>query len=40
MLEWKDRGEATPPTPTQEAQVKVEIEELENEMAQLEIVMK
>ncbi|KAK2382422.1 hypothetical protein QL285_069958 [Trifolium repens] len=36
MLEWKDR-EATPPTPTQEVQVKIEIEELENEMAQLEI---
>ncbi|KAK2435769.1 hypothetical protein QL285_020805 [Trifolium repens] len=36
MLEWKDR-EATPPTPVQEVQVKVEIEELENEMAQLEI---
>jgi hypothetical protein len=36
MLEWKDR-KATPPTPTQEVQVKIEIEELENEMAQLEI---
>ncbi|KAK2443970.1 hypothetical protein QL285_015032 [Trifolium repens] len=36
MLEWKDR-EATPPTPDQEVQVKVEITELENEMAQLEI---
>ncbi|WJX89678.1 hypothetical protein P8452_71654 [Trifolium repens] len=36
MLEWKDR-EATPPTPVQEVQVKVEIAELENEMAQLEI---
>ncbi|KAK2395569.1 hypothetical protein QL285_057295 [Trifolium repens] len=36
MLEWKDR-EATPATPTQEVQVKIEIEELENEMAQLEI---
>ncbi|KAK2396576.1 hypothetical protein QL285_058224 [Trifolium repens] len=36
MLEWKDR-EATPPTPTQEVQVKIEIEELENEMAQLKI---
>ncbi|KAK2374877.1 hypothetical protein QL285_075810 [Trifolium repens] len=34
MLEWKDR-EATPPTPG--VQVKIEIEELENEMAQLEI---
>ncbi|KAK2410269.1 hypothetical protein QL285_045643 [Trifolium repens] len=36
MLEWKDR-EATPPTPDQEVQVKVEIAELENEMARLEI---
>ncbi|WJX89261.1 hypothetical protein P8452_71273 [Trifolium repens] len=36
MLEWKDR-EATPPTPDQEVQVRVEITELENEMAQLEI---
>ncbi|KAK2409656.1 hypothetical protein QL285_045071 [Trifolium repens] len=36
MLEWKDR-EATPPTPDQEVQVKIEIAELENEMAQLEI---
>ncbi|WJX51934.1 hypothetical protein P8452_38090 [Trifolium repens] len=36
MLEWKDR-EATPPTPAQEVQVKIEIKELENEMAQLEI---
>jgi hypothetical protein len=36
MLDWKDR-EATPPTPVQEVQVKVEIEELENEMSQLEI---
>ncbi|KAK2362821.1 hypothetical protein QL285_087851 [Trifolium repens] len=36
MLEWKDR-KATPPTPTQEVQVNIEIEELENEMAQLEI---
>ncbi|KAK2429309.1 hypothetical protein QL285_027759 [Trifolium repens] len=36
MLEWNDR-EATPPTPTQEVQVKIEIEELENEMAQLEM---
>ncbi|KAK2428124.1 putative mitochondrial protein [Trifolium repens] len=36
MLEWKDK-EATPPTPDQEVQVKVEITELENEMAQLEI---
>ncbi|KAK2367911.1 hypothetical protein QL285_081153 [Trifolium repens] len=36
MLEWKDR-EATPPTPVQEVQVKVEIAELENEMTQLEI---
>ncbi|KAK2450011.1 hypothetical protein QL285_009152 [Trifolium repens] len=36
MLEWKDR-EAKPPTPAQEVQVKIEIEELENEMAQLEI---
>ncbi|KAK2427689.1 hypothetical protein QL285_026252 [Trifolium repens] len=36
MLEWKDK-EATPPTPDQEVQVKIEIAELENEMAQLEI---
>ncbi|KAK2436770.1 hypothetical protein QL285_021740 [Trifolium repens] len=36
MLEWKDI-EATPPTPDQEVQVKIEIAELENEMAQLEI---
>ncbi|KAK2421769.1 hypothetical protein QL285_032361 [Trifolium repens] len=36
MLEWKDK-EATPPTPDQEVQVKVEIAELKNEMAQLEI---
>ncbi|KAK2375580.1 hypothetical protein QL285_076465 [Trifolium repens] len=36
MLEWKDR-KTTPQTPTQEVQVKIEIEELENEMAQLEI---
>ncbi|KAK2423895.1 hypothetical protein QL285_034314 [Trifolium repens] len=36
MLEWKDR-EATQPTPDPEVQVKVEITELENEMAQLEI---
>ncbi|KAK2375881.1 hypothetical protein QL285_076737 [Trifolium repens] len=36
MLEWKDI-EATPPTPAQEVQVKIEIAELENEMAQLEI---
>ncbi|KAK2435592.1 hypothetical protein QL285_020639 [Trifolium repens] len=36
MLEWKDK-EATPPTPIQEVQVKVEIAELENEMAQLKI---
>ncbi|KAK2436550.1 hypothetical protein QL285_021538 [Trifolium repens] len=36
MLEWKDK-EATPPTPVQEVKVKIEIEELENEMAQLEI---
>ncbi|KAK2396221.1 hypothetical protein QL285_057884 [Trifolium repens] len=34
VLEWKDR-EATLPTPTQKVQV--DIEELENEMAQLEI---
>ena len=36
MLEWKQE-KATPPTPVQEIQVKIEIEELENEMAQLEI---
>ncbi|WJX28206.1 hypothetical protein P8452_16955 [Trifolium repens] len=36
MLEWRDK-EATPPTPVQEIHVKIEIEELENEMAQLEI---
>jgi hypothetical protein len=36
MLEWKDR-KATPPTPVQEVQVKVEIAELENEMAQLDL---
>ncbi|WJX72914.1 hypothetical protein P8452_56749 [Trifolium repens] len=36
MLKWRDR-EATPPTPTQEVHVKIEIKELENEMAQLEI---
>ncbi|KAK2429308.1 hypothetical protein QL285_027758 [Trifolium repens] len=36
MLEWKDR-EATPPTSAQEVQVKIEIEELENEMTQLEL---
>ncbi|KAK2428831.1 hypothetical protein QL285_027318 [Trifolium repens] len=36
MLEWKNR-EATPPTPDQEVQVKIEIAELENEMVQLEI---
>ena len=31
MLEWKDK-EATPPTPDQEVQVKVEITELEEEV--------
>ena len=36
MLEWKQE-KATPPTPVQEVHVKIEIEELENEMAQLEI---
>ncbi|KAK2381684.1 hypothetical protein QL285_069275 [Trifolium repens] len=36
MLEWKQE-KATPPTPVQEIQVKIKIEELENEMAQLEI---
>ncbi|KAK2456520.1 hypothetical protein QL285_003880 [Trifolium repens] len=36
MLEWKDR-EATPLTLAQEVHVKIEIGELENEMAQLEI---
>jgi hypothetical protein len=36
MLEWKDR-EAAPPTPTQEVQVKEEIAELENGMAQLDL---
>ncbi|KAK2449873.1 hypothetical protein QL285_009028 [Trifolium repens] len=36
MLEWKDK-EATPATPVQEVQVKIEITELENEMAKLEI---
>ncbi|WJX82474.1 hypothetical protein P8452_65226 [Trifolium repens] len=36
MLEWKQE-KATSPTPVQEIHVKIEIEELENEMAQLEI---
>ena len=36
MFEWKHE-KATPPTPVQEIQVKIEIDELENEMAQLEI---
>ncbi|KAK2374621.1 hypothetical protein QL285_075569 [Trifolium repens] len=35
MLEWK-KEKATPPTPAQEVHVKIEIEELENEMVQLE----
>ncbi|KAK2436513.1 hypothetical protein QL285_021502 [Trifolium repens] len=36
MLDWKER-EAIPPTPVQEIQVRIKIEELENEMAQLQI---
>jgi hypothetical protein len=36
MLEWKDK-EATPPTPAQDVHVKIEIEELGNEMAQPQI---
>ncbi|KAK2350298.1 hypothetical protein QL285_098351 [Trifolium repens] len=36
MLEWKYR-EATPPTPVQDVHVKIEVEELGDEMAQLQI---
>jgi hypothetical protein len=36
MLEWKEE-EATPPTSAQEVHVRIEIEELKDEMAQLQI---